>query len=81
MTIQVKQYQNQISKMDEDGNFRCVHNRVDILPPCCNGRDSEGFLTCMCMGLYSVLCMDCNNEDMMEYDADHILEREFGYDQ
>lgn len=60
--------------LNEDGEFRCPHEDVDIEPPCCSGRDSEGLPSCGCYGSYSVYCNDCHNDDMTQEDCDRIVE-------
>jgi hypothetical protein len=57
--------------MDEDGVFRCEHKDFNIEPPCCNGNN------CDCWGQDTVFCNDCQNQDLEDWEAQDILEREF----
>lgn len=29
---------------------------IEVIPPCCNGYDQEGIISCGCQGRYEVLC-------------------------
>lgn len=60
--------------LNEDGEFRCPHENVEIEPPCCSGYDSEGLPSCGCYGSYSVYCPDCHNDDINQTEVDNIVE-------
>lgn len=60
--------------LNEDGEFRCPHENVEIEAPCCSGRDSEGLISCGCYGSYSVYCPDCHNDDLEQHEVDSIVE-------
>lgn len=64
----VVRIEDQTLEMDEDGEFRCVHEGA-YTEKCCLGVD------CLCNGLTEVHCPDCNNEDLTERDVQDILER------
>ena len=59
--------------MNEDGEFVCPHNDVDIEAPCCSTPGSSGYIECGCGGMHSVYCNDCHNEDMTDSDIERIL--------
>lgn len=71
MTIQVK-YQSPIYKMDEDGYFRCIHDKVEVSSPCCSR--TNGYIDCSCYGQYSVYCWDCGNQDLLDNEFNMFLE-------
>lgn len=55
-------------ELNEDGEFVCLHERAEVEPPCCSGRD------CGCYGLYSVYCPDCDYMNMPERDVEALIE-------
>lgn len=71
-TIKVK-HLGYKTAMNEDGEFRCPHENVEIKKPCCSVRGSSGYIECGCGGQYSVYCHDCKNEDLQEWEAQDIL--------
>ena len=68
MTVAIKHIETPEYVMNEDGEFRCLHENVEVEPPCCSGRD------CGCYGMYSVYCPDCDNEDLTEVEAQAIID-------
>lgn len=62
------------SYLNEDGEFKCPHENIEIEAPCCSGRDSYGNIDCGCYGSYSVYCPDCHNEDLDQHEVDNIVE-------
>ena len=57
--------------MDEDGDFHCPHDNVEIEPPCCSG---GAYIACGCQGMYNVYCPDCHNDDLTDNDIEAILD-------
>lgn len=55
--------------MNTDGEFRCPHLDTEVIPPCCTGRD------CACNGQYSVVCHDCQGEDLTQDTINELIER------
>lgn len=66
--------------LNEDGEFRCPHENVEIEAPCCSGRDKYGNVDCGCYGSYSVYCPDCHNDDMEQHEVDSIVENYLDYE-
>ena len=66
--------------LNEDGEFRCPHENVEIEAPCCSGRDKYGNVDCGCYGSYSVYCPDCHNDDMERHEVDSIVESHLDYE-
>lgn len=61
--------------LNEDGEFRCRHENIDVEEPCCsNPVDNNGNVTCGCYGSYSIYCNDCHNDDMQDFEADNLIE-------
>ena len=55
-----------------NGEFRCPHLNVEVIPPCCS--PYQRIIECGCQGVYSVYCPDCHNEDMRDYEYSDIIE-------
>ena len=66
--------------LNEDGEFKCPHENVEIEAPCCSGRDKYGNVDCGCYGSYSVYCPDCHNEDMDQHEVDNLVEAHLDYE-
>jgi hypothetical protein len=64
---------NATVELTEDGEYKCLHTEVEITPPCCSGRDSEGNPSCGCGGGYSVYCYECQNEHMTDNDVENLI--------
>lgn len=60
--------------LNEDNEFRCPHENVEVESPCCSGYD------CGCEGKYNVYCEDCRNEDLRDNEAELITESEVCYE-
>ena len=67
MKILVK-HQDRVYRMNEDGEFKCAHENLEIEEPCCTG-GATGYIECACGGQTSVYCPDCNNEDLSDNEA------------
>lgn len=47
---------------------------LEIEPPCCNGRDSEGNIDCDCYGQYSVRCIATECPGLTDEEIDDALD-------
>lgn len=66
-------------ELTEDGDFKCLHERAEVTPPCCStGRDAYGNIDCACLGQYSVYCPDCDYMDMPDHEVDALIEAFIG---
>ncbi len=74
MQISVK-HQGYELVMTEDGEFKCPHYNAEVEPPCCGG---GAYIACGCQGVYSVSCPDCQNDDMLDWEKDNIIEAYIG---
>lgn len=61
-------------ELSEDGDFRCLHERAEVTPPCCSTVGSSGYIECGCGGLYSVYCPDCDYMNMPDYEVNDLIE-------
>ena len=68
MNIPVKVIETPIYVMNEDGEFRCPHENVEVE----YDRGGDGITE---PGpSWGVYCFDCHNEEMEDYEIDNILE-------
>lgn len=66
--------------LDEDGVFRCSHERAEVEPPCCSTRGSSGYIECGCGGNYSIYCPDCDYMNMPDNEVEALIEASIGSD-
>lgn len=74
MKIEIKETSRSY-RMDEDGLFRCNHDRVVIERACCSPFQigDSGYVECGCHGRDSVYCPDCKDEDLTDSEVDELL--------
>ena len=73
MNIKVVQYGYPVH-LNEDNEWRCLHQDVIIERPCCSSAGSSGYVECGCGGMMSVYCNDCDNDDLRDYEINEIME-------
>lgn len=49
------------------------HINVQIEPPCCNGYDSEGNISCGCRGRFQLLCLDDKCPGIETWEVDELM--------
>jgi hypothetical protein len=60
--------------MNEDGEFRCLHEDVDI------EYDQGGDGITEPLGGWTVYCNDCHNDDLQDHEIDGLLEANDPFD-
>jgi len=74
MKLAVKQIPTGTFQLTEDNEWHCTHEDIEVEPPCCSGRDSEGNPSCGCHGGYGVLCPAWDCDGVTDTEAENIID-------
>lgn len=65
-------------KLDNRVLELCIHEDVEIIPPCCTFISPNGLIECGCGGRSELMCNNVDCQGIEDYEVDDIFEKLVG---